>query len=93
MTGNMLRSLLYIRAKVAGSIIKSLVKIRLVTHFLFNSVLCKAQFDFLPERLTSSNLFYIDRIIYKELQKRKSADDIIFDISNFFLLQFRISLF
>ena len=52
---------------VTGKVLESLVKTRLLSHFMANSLLSNDQFGFLPGRSTTSNLLYTDHLIHTEI--------------------------
>ena len=64
--------------------LESLVKTKLLSNFMTNSLLSKDQFDFLSGRSTASNLFYNDHLIHTEIHKGNVVDVILFDISKAF---------
>ena len=69
---------------VTGKVFESLVKTRLLSHFMANSLLSNDQFGFLPGRSTTSNLLYTDHLIHTEIHKGNAVDVILFDISKAF---------
>jgi hypothetical protein len=69
---------------VTGKLLESLVKQRLLFHFLSNDMLSKSQFGFLPGRSTTSNLLYTDFLIHNEISNGNTVDLILFDISKAF---------
>jgi hypothetical protein len=69
---------------VTGKVLESMIKSRLLSHFMSNSLLSKAQFGFLPGRSTTSNLLYTDHLIHKEINCGNAADVILFDVSKAF---------
>jgi hypothetical protein len=69
---------------VTGKILESLVKHCMLSHFMSNTLISKAQFGFLPGRSTTSNLIYTDHLIHAEIEKGNAVDVIFFDISKAF---------
>ena len=69
---------------ITGKVLESLVKTRLLSHFMANSLLSNDQFGFLPGRSTTSNLLYTDHLIHNEIHKGNAVHVILFDISTAF---------
>ena len=70
-------------ANVTGKIFDSVANNYLLLHFLSNSILSQAQFGFLSNRFTTSNLLFTNNLLHKEL-----ADD-KFNSIQFICIQYK----
>ena len=59
---------------VTGKVLELLVKTRLLSDFMANSLLSKDQFGFLPGRPKTFNLIYTDQLIHTEIYKGNAVN-------------------